>query len=279
MASLELNGYNLSRWWFKWYATTDKPVSSFHTAFFFFIINHWNSIGQLKNFGLPSDYTVTSLKINYKTYLKIYSDLCQWGIIKEVQKSKNQYTANVICLSVSWITNDIADSIGDSISNSITDSTSNGNIIEYKNNKNSINNINKRTKANKLSLDEFRGIIDHALSQCVFTEKFTEQIRLNFYEWAKTENKVSALRKIKTELPKYFQKEIDYLDKKYASNQIDYIVELASRKSYVGWVEDKVPEAKRFVPPMPKELYSTPQPPPQEQSNNSPDEFILNGFQ
>lgn len=35
---------------------------------------------------------------NYKTYSKTYSDLVEWWFIKEIQKSKNQYSSCIIAL-------------------------------------------------------------------------------------------------------------------------------------------------------------------------------------
>ena len=36
---------------------------------------------------------------SYNTYISALNDLCEWGFIQMVQKSKNQYTANIIALS------------------------------------------------------------------------------------------------------------------------------------------------------------------------------------
>jgi hypothetical protein len=118
------------------------------------------------------------------------------------------------------------------------------------------NSINKRG----LSLDDFRALIDEALSKCIFTDRFTETAISQFKDWAKTQNKVDALRKIKSDMPVYFQGEIDYLSKKYTHNQIEYITEISARRMYVGLFEKEVPPPAPIKKQQFKELYSDPQP-------------------
>jgi hypothetical protein len=118
------------------------------------------------------------------------------------------------------------------------------------------NSINKRG----LSLDDFRELIDEALSKCIFTDRFTETAISQFKDWAKTQNKVDALRKIKSDMPVYFQKEIDSLSKKYTPNQIEYITEISARRMYVGLFEKEVPPPAPIKKQQFEERYSDPQP-------------------
>lgn len=111
-----------------------------------------------------------------------------------------------------------------------------------------------------ISLDEFRLLVDEALLACSFTEKFTAGAIDYFYTWAKTENKIKALRKIKNDLPIYFQGEIDYLSKKYTPNQIEYITEISARRMYVGLFEKEVPPPAPIKKQQFEERYSDPQP-------------------
>ena len=94
-----LNSYELSRNWFDWcFENTDK-INSNHTALYFFIIEHCNRLGWKERFGLPTNMTMDALGIkNYKTYAKTFDNLVEWGFIKLIEKSKNQWSATVIAL-------------------------------------------------------------------------------------------------------------------------------------------------------------------------------------
>jgi hypothetical protein len=93
-----MNSYTLSKQWFDWYSNTDKPVTSSHTAMFFYVVHVWNRSGQKENFGLPSDYAITELKMSNKTYYKLIKDLIDWGIIILIAESKNRSSSRVIRL-------------------------------------------------------------------------------------------------------------------------------------------------------------------------------------
>ena len=96
---IEITGYELSRNWFDWCYENPELITPTHTAMYFFIIEHWNRMGQKDKFGLPSEMTKDALGIkNYKTFAKVFNDLIDWGFIKLVQKSKNQYSSNIIAL-------------------------------------------------------------------------------------------------------------------------------------------------------------------------------------
>ena len=94
-----ITGYELSRNWFDWCYENPEKISPTHTAMYFFIIEHWNRMGQKDKFGLPSEMTKDAIGVkNYKTFAKVFNNLIDWGFIKIVQKSKNQYSANIIAL-------------------------------------------------------------------------------------------------------------------------------------------------------------------------------------
>ncbi len=94
-----MNGYEFSRTWFDFsFANTDK-VKPVHTAVYFFAIERCNRLGWKKEFAFPTDMAMEALGIkNYKTYIRALQDLGDWGFINCIQKSRNQYTANVIAL-------------------------------------------------------------------------------------------------------------------------------------------------------------------------------------
>ena len=94
-----MNGYELSRNWFDWSFENPELVSPSHTAIYFFAIEHCNRLGWKDKFGFPSQVAMDAIGIKkHQTFIKHFTDLIDWGFIKLIQKSKNQYSANVISL-------------------------------------------------------------------------------------------------------------------------------------------------------------------------------------
>jgi len=97
----KLNGYDLSRSWFDFAFEHPDLISPNHAALFFFAIENCNRLGWKKQFGLPATMAMEAIGIrSYNTYKKVFDDLVEWGFFKLVQKSKNQYSSNVIALSI-----------------------------------------------------------------------------------------------------------------------------------------------------------------------------------
>ena len=95
----EFNSYELSRNWFDWCFENPEKIKTNHTAMYFFIIEHCNRLGWKEKFGLPMEMTKDALGIsNYRTYANTFNDLVDWGFIKVIEKSKNQYSANIIAI-------------------------------------------------------------------------------------------------------------------------------------------------------------------------------------
>jgi len=96
---MEINGYQLSRSWFDFCFANPELINPNHTAIFTFAIEHCNRLGWKEKFGFPSQMTMDALGIkNHHTYIKYFNDLVDWGFFKLVQKSTNQYSANIISL-------------------------------------------------------------------------------------------------------------------------------------------------------------------------------------
>jgi len=94
-----MNSYELSRNWFNWCFENPEKISPNHTAMYFFIIEHCNRLGWKEKFGLPMEMTKDAIGIkNYRTYSNTLNDLIEWGFIALIQKSKNQYSSNVIAI-------------------------------------------------------------------------------------------------------------------------------------------------------------------------------------
>jgi len=96
---IEINGYQLSRSWFDFCFENPEKISPNHTAIYFFAIEHCNRLGWKEKFGFPTQMTMDAIGIKkHQTYIKYFNDLCEWGFFRLVQKSTNQYSANIISL-------------------------------------------------------------------------------------------------------------------------------------------------------------------------------------
>lgn len=94
------NGYELSRGWFDFCFENPELISPNHSAIFFFAIEHCNRLGWKEKFGFPTQMTMDAIGIKkHQTYIKYFNELCDWGFFILVQKSVNQYSANIISLS------------------------------------------------------------------------------------------------------------------------------------------------------------------------------------
>lgn len=95
-----MNSYELSRAWFDWCFENPEKITPNHTALYFFCVEHCNRLGWKERFGLPTTMAKEAIGIrSYNTYIKTLNDLVEFGFIKMVEKSKNQYSSNIIALS------------------------------------------------------------------------------------------------------------------------------------------------------------------------------------
>lgn len=99
MNDYELSGYELSRNWFDFCFENPEKINPNHTAIYFFAIEHCNRLGWKEKFGMPTQMTMEAIGIKkHDTYIKYFKDLVDWGFLKLVQKSQNQYSANIVSL-------------------------------------------------------------------------------------------------------------------------------------------------------------------------------------
>lgn len=95
-----MNGYELSRNWFDWCFENPEKISPSHSALYFFCIEHCNRLGWKEKFGLPTTMAKEAIGIrSYNTYIKTLNELVEFGFIKMIEKSKNQFSSNIIALS------------------------------------------------------------------------------------------------------------------------------------------------------------------------------------
>lgn len=94
-----MNGYQLNKKWFS-FSYENKDAKPIHTAIYLYAIEHCNKLGWKKEFSFPTDLVMEILSIkSYNTYAKALRDLVSFGFIEMIEKSKNQWTANIIALS------------------------------------------------------------------------------------------------------------------------------------------------------------------------------------
>jgi len=95
-----MNSYDLSRKWFDWSFENPEQINPNHTALYFFIIEHCNRLGWKEKFGLPTTMAKEAIGIrSYNTYINTLNDLVEFGFINLIEKSKNQYSSNIVALS------------------------------------------------------------------------------------------------------------------------------------------------------------------------------------
>jgi hypothetical protein len=94
-----VNSYELSRNFFDWCFENPEKVTPNHIAIYFFAIEHCNRLGWKSKFGFPTQMAMEAIGIKkHQTYIKYFNDLVEFGFFKLVQKSTNQYSANIISL-------------------------------------------------------------------------------------------------------------------------------------------------------------------------------------
>lgn len=77
-----------------------EKVKPNHIAIYSFAIEHCNRLGWKEKFGLPASMVLEATGIkSYGTYKKSFDELVEFGFIKVVQYSKNQYSSNIVALS------------------------------------------------------------------------------------------------------------------------------------------------------------------------------------
>lgn len=95
-----MNIYDLSRSFWDFTFENAEKIKPNHVAMYFFAIEHCNRLGWKKTFGFPTSMVMDAIGIkSYNTYSKTLQDLVDFGFIKMIEKSKNQYSSNIIALS------------------------------------------------------------------------------------------------------------------------------------------------------------------------------------
>lgn len=94
-----MNGYELSRNFWDWSFENPDKVKPIHPAIYFFSIEHCNRLGWKEKFGLPSQMVMEAIGVkNWKTYSAGLNDLVEFGFLKLIERSKNQYSSNIVAI-------------------------------------------------------------------------------------------------------------------------------------------------------------------------------------
>lgn len=95
-----MNVYDLSRIFWDYAFENPEKIKPNHIAMYFFAIEHCNRLGWKEKFGFPTTMVMDAISIkSYNTYIKTLNELVDYGFIKMIERSKNQYSANIIALS------------------------------------------------------------------------------------------------------------------------------------------------------------------------------------
>jgi hypothetical protein len=96
-----MNGYELSRNFWNFAFDNPEKVRPYHIAIYFFSIEHCNRLGWKKKFGFPTSMVMEATGIkSYNSYKKYFDDIVDWGFFDVIEYSKNQYSSNIIALSL-----------------------------------------------------------------------------------------------------------------------------------------------------------------------------------
>ena len=94
-----MNSYELSRNWFNFCFDNPELIKPTHTAIYFFAIEHCNRLGWKEKFGFPSQMVMEAIGVkNWRTYSKALNEVVEFGFIKMIEVSKNQYSSNIIAI-------------------------------------------------------------------------------------------------------------------------------------------------------------------------------------
>jgi hypothetical protein len=92
--------FKLTRAFWDFAFENPEKIKPNHCALYLFIIEHCNRLGWKRKFGLPTEMTKDAIGIrSYNTYIQTLNDLIEFGLIELIEKSKNQYSSNIIAVS------------------------------------------------------------------------------------------------------------------------------------------------------------------------------------
>lgn len=190
-----VNGYSFMHGWFNYLRDNYGKVNTYHSALYMYIVHRANTLGWVKEIGLPTDFTFQRAGfVNDKTYRKYLNELIELGFIKSVSKSTNQHVATIVSLVEFPIPNSEASSEADTeatsephfqasnLPNAWADTEASTALL---NSKNIINELNHKNIVNELNIEKDKNDLNtiegRLESQIPFThwKELEEFIELN----------------------------------------------------------------------------------------------------
>jgi hypothetical protein len=163
-----MNSYDLSRKWFDWTFENPERINPNHTALYFFIIEHCNRLGWKEKFGLPTTMAKEAIGIrSYNTYINTLNYLVEFGFVNLIEKSKNQYSSNIIALSNFDKAHDKA------LDKAL--------IKHGAKQRESIDSINKQETKEQIYIPEFTEFLQFAIEQISNINK--DEVKLKYESW------------------------------------------------------------------------------------------------
>jgi hypothetical protein len=92
--------FKLTRAFWDFAFENPEKIKPNHCALYLFIVEHCNRLGWKKKFGLPTEMSKEAIGIrSYNTYIQTLNELVEFGLIELIEKSKNQYSSNIVAIS------------------------------------------------------------------------------------------------------------------------------------------------------------------------------------
>jgi len=92
--------FKLTRAFWDFAFENPEKIKPNHCALYLFIVEHCNRLGWKQKFGLPTTMAKDAIGIrSYNTYITTLSELVDFGLIELIEKSKNQYSSNIVAIS------------------------------------------------------------------------------------------------------------------------------------------------------------------------------------
>lgn len=92
--------FKLTRAFWDFAFENPEKIKPNHCALYLFIVEHCNRLGWKHKFGLPTTMAKDAIGIrNYNTYITTLNELVEFGLIILIEKSKNQYSSNIVAIS------------------------------------------------------------------------------------------------------------------------------------------------------------------------------------
>lgn len=96
----ELDYFKLMRRFWNYAFENPEKIKPIHVAIYSFAVEHCNRLGWKVKFGFPTMMVCEAIGIkSVTTFSKALHELVEMGLITLVERSKNQWSANIIALS------------------------------------------------------------------------------------------------------------------------------------------------------------------------------------